>query len=46
MRIDTDAQMFSQAVKTLKEENLTVEYIVMDVALWEEWDNAAEPGSF
>lgn len=41
MIADIDAQMLDQAVQTLKGENLTVEGIVMDVALREEWEAAA-----
>lgn len=42
MLADIDSQMLEQAVNTLKEERLTVEGIVMDVALREEWDAAAK----
>lgn len=42
MLADIDAKMLEQAVKTLKDENLTVEGIVMDVALREDWNKAAQ----
>jgi NAD(P)-dependent dehydrogenase (short-subunit alcohol dehydrogenase family) len=37
---DIDAKMLDQAVKTLKSEKLTVEGVVMDVALRDEWEVA------
>lgn len=42
MLADIDARMLEQAVATLKGEGLTVEGIVMDVALRDEWEKAAQ----
>lgn len=41
MLADIDAKMLDQAVKTLKDEGLTVDGIVMDVSLRDEWEAAA-----
>lgn len=42
MLADIDAGMLDQAVRTLKDEGLTVEGVYMDVALKADWETAAE----